>query len=195
MLVNKKALVLREVLEKRNDILGNLYVTKEKVVATDSKMVLELKNPDQKLTKDFPQLSNLNSTEKPCLLSPQTLAKIEKNLPKKTSLPIIENFIIGENEKDINIFTTDLENSVIISQKRVEGDYPEIEKYYPQSEPILKIILNVNLLKKLTKVIEKLSNVEHLGIEFSFFSSHSPVVINYASNETKIKGMLLPMKK
>ena len=167
MLVNKKALVLKEVIDKEHSTLSHLKVTNKEVIATNGKILLQLKNPSQELLQDFPQVEGLNSTENETYLNEETISKIEKNLPKRASLPILENFVIGEDKEKILIFLTDLENDIKITQRKPEiVDYPKnIEQLYPE-ESKFKVTLSISLLKQLVKVIEKLSKNEE-GITLS----------------------------
>ena len=194
MLVNKKALVLKEVIDKEHSTLSHLKVTNKEVIATNGKILLQLKNPSQELLQDFPQVEGLNSTENETYLNEETISKIEKNLPKRASLPILENFVIGEDKEKILIFLTDLENDIKITQRKPEiVDYPKnIEQLYPE-ESKFKVTLSISLLKQLVKVIEKLSKNEE-GITFSFTENTKPIKIEFKDEDVDLKGLIMPMR-
>ena len=194
MLVNKKALVLKEVIDKGHSTLSHLKVTNKEVIATNGKILLQLKNPSQELLQDFPQVEGLNSTENETYLNEETISKIEKNLPKRTSLPILENFVIGEDKEKILIFLTDLENDIKITQKKSEIDYPKnIEQLYPEKSKF-KVTLSFSLLKQLVKVIENLSK-NNKGITFSFTEdSTKPIKIEFKDEDVDLKGLIMPMR-
>jgi len=194
MLVNKKALVLKEVIDKEHSTLSHLKVTNKEVIATNGKILLQLKNPSQELLQDFPQVEGLNSTENETYLNEETISKIEKNLPKRASLPILENFVIGEDKEKILIFLTDLENDIKITQRKPEiVDYPKnIEQLYPE-ESKFKVTLSISLLKQLVKVIEKLSKNEE-GITFSFTENTKPIKIEFKDEDIDLKGLVMPMR-
>ena len=195
MLVNKKALVLKEVIDKEHSTLSHLKVTNKEVIASNGKILLQLKNPSQELLQDFPQVEGLNSTENETYLNEETISKIEKNLPKRASLPILENFVIGEDKEKILIFLTDLENDIKITQRKPEiVDYPKnIERLYPE-ESKFKVTLSISLLKQLVKVIEKLSK-NNKGITFSLTEDNTkPIKIEFKDEDIDLKGLIMPMR-
>ena len=195
MLVNKKALVLKEVTRDDDFRLSHLRITSKDVTATDGKILLQLDNPSQEMLEKFPTAEGLSSTENTVYLNKITLSKIEKNLPKNSRLPILENFVIGEEGNKFVVFSTDLENDIKITQNKPAIEYPEVEKLYKKEEEYkFKVKINVKLLKKLVKVVESLSKGK-AGIVFSFTDNNKePIKIEFKEWDINLKGLMCPME-
>ena len=211
MIVNKNALTLKNIVakEKENFGLSHLKVEKDRVIATDGKILIELKNPNQDLLSEYPSIYE-NSTEEPILLSQKTIEKINKNLPKKPKLSILENFIIGkqkEGEKEnIVIFITDLENTIKIEQCNTEDiNYPNTDKVYPnEGNKFLSVRLNIDLLQKLITTLKEFSNGEYNGVDLSFYTDYVndgqyeggiKIEFNNPDKNIEVKGIIMPMRK
>jgi len=196
MLVHKKALVLKEILDATaTSNIKHLYVDNEVAVATDGYILIEIQNPDQKLVENFP--GNPPNTDKPVLLKRETIEKVEKNLPKsKDSHDILKHFVIGRDNEGIVITVDDLENIVTIRQKDLAVEYPDYKKAIPSDDKIkFKVRINKNILKQLLKVIEKIGDHE-IGIWFEFTEDpEAPIRIRYESENTKLRGALMPMRQ
>jgi len=194
MLVNKRALVLKEVVEDDDFRLSHLRITSKDVTATDGRILLQLDNPSQEMLGEFPTVEGLSSTENTVYLNKTTLSKIEKNLPKNSRLPILENFVIGEEGNKFVVFSTDLENDIKITQNKPAIEYPEVEKLYKKEEEYkFKVKINVKLLKKLVKVVESLSK-NNVGIDFSFTDNNGePIKIEFKEGDINLKGLMCPM--
>ena len=195
MLVNKKALVLKEVTRDDDFRLSHLRITSKDVTATDGKILLQLDNPSQEMLGEFPTVEGLSSTENTVYLNKTTLSKIEKNLPKNSRIPILENFVIGEEGNKFVVFSTDLENDIKITQRKPEIEYPDVEKFYKKEEEYkFKVRISVKLLKKLVKVVESLSK-DNVGIDFSFTDNNEePIKIEFKEGDVKLKGLICPMR-
>ena len=197
MIINKKALVLKEVLprdEERGPI-NNLLITSQKTIATDGQILAEIENLPQELIEEFPKV-DIPLNKDPVLLSPKTIEKIEKNLPKKPQLSILNNFVIGRQNGEIKIITTDLENKTIVSQKVIEGEYPNTEIVYPQGEPKVKIRVSIDLLRTLVRVVGRFTNRDYPGVDLSIYGEDKPILFEYSNNEdVKTKGLIMPMKR
>ena len=197
MLVNKKALILEKILSKDdNVVLSNLCITNDKTIATNGKILLELKHPSQDLVQEFPLQPK--STKEQVLICPKTIAKIKANMKEKVTLPMLENFIINKEDKNIEITMNDLDNEVKIKQAILEGvEYPDISEVYPADEPKIKIRLSINLLEELVSVIKPLSDNDHLGIDFTIYGVDKAIKIDYKNQykDVDLQGVILPMRQ
>ena len=206
MLVSKKALALKVAMgnnEKGYD-LDYLKLTENRAFATDGALLIEMANPPQELIDEYPDIDNSVTGENAyeAYLSKTTIDKIEKNLPRNPSLPILNNFLISKSSSGdkYQIHMTDLENTVNITQRIPEVSYPDTDKaepFYQEREKGYSVILNIKKLKKLIQIIEKVQD-EKLGIKFYVQDDpEKPIVFEFEEPEVgvSIRGLLGTMRE
>jgi len=191
MIINKKVLALKEIIDKNSGFsIQHVKITADKYVAVDGKILIELKNSEsqKKLLSKFPDLEQTESLNDEVYLNVNTIKEIEKNMPKKSD----NYFVINKKNNKYIITIPNIKNAIKINQNIPEINYPEIEKTYPQREVKVKIKFNFKLLEKLMKVIKKIRKNRD-EITFTIYDSNYPVKIEFEDEEINIQGLILPM--
>ena len=94
-MLNKYNLQIASLLEKEGenfDISQVIKVTKEKTVATERHLLIEVTRPNLS-TEEFPETGHEYKQDRDFYLTKNEIAKIQKLIPK-SSFPILENVMI-----------------------------------------------------------------------------------------------------
>ena len=195
MLIDKISIAAKEMTSKdeTREALNYLLITNDTTVATDGKVLIEIGNPKQSID-EYPA-TDLKNIDTPVLLHSDTIDKVEKNIPKKPTLPILKNALIGKRDKDneICIYTTDLQSPQTITQKIDDVTYPNYKQVYPAGKPVCEVTLAVDNLKKLVTVMEKIK--KHNTVKLSFYGENNPVRFESNVDDRTIQCLIMPGKQ
>ena len=173
MLLHKTTLTLKPILELAKQEVGKGYIfaDKERVLATDGNCLVLIKNPDQKKEEDLS--SYFKEEYKNCetaVISETTLNKIERNLPKKPSVPVWNNFIAGKQDDKLIFMLSDGENDIKIKQfSESKGAPPNVDFLFERIKEIkyVSLKLQLRLLEKVIAVLKKIQTMVKLPKEIS----------------------------
>jgi len=197
-MLNKYNLQIIKIASKDSNrfALEHLKVEKDKTIACDGRRLIEVTRP--KVNKeDFPVIPGFPLVEdKVFYLNESEIKKVLTNLPKKPSLPILNNIGINQQEKSTNLLTTDLDSNAVIQCREKDLDYPDTEKVYPQGEHI-KIKVNAKLLKEICEQVVNFTDDKNYAINLSIYDKDKPIKFSSRRGETGqiMQGLIMPIKK
>jgi len=175
--------------------LGNVYIDKAKIYATDSYLMLRIDRTKEKST-DISEFPDFPDTSKAELSSPILLngAAITKSLKfnKKQKLPILEQAIFtNETENSIEITTCDdnMDKRSITLQKETDT-FPETgpmdKLFYGPESDTRSVTLDPKLLIKLLKAFEGKD-----AIKLTVSSPEKPIMVEWE----ELSGLLMAKKE
>jgi len=199
MIYNKLNLSITDFCSKddRRQELTGVFFTKNKTIATDSYIAIEVETPPIDI-KEFPKVLETEEMKGSFIIPVKAVNKINSNIPKSipksANLPIIENAIFVKSKKngdfnEVEFATTDLEQIDKVQTRDLIGDYPKIEEVYPTGEPDYKVTFNPKLLKKICDFWIK-NGKEEMTLECF---NGKPTIIKGKFNEQKVKAMIMPI--
>ena len=199
MLVQKEALALIEATSQNRlyNTCEAIKITNDTVFATDGHMAFKMALPDQSLLDEYPNVSDIQSTEDIVYLTKDTIKKVAANMPKNPSKPILDYFYIGKNGKpdEINVIMTDLDNHITITQKIDDRRFPDIESPFSdteKSDPVITISFSVSLLEKMLKIVKKIQDKDDDSIRLKIIDNESPVLVEI---NDQAKALVMPAKE
>ena len=183
MIVHRIALLLKEMTAKKEPLaerLGYIFINQNKTFATDAYSAMILKNPPQELTDAYPLPPQAESFEPvtQVALDQKTITRIEKNLPQNPLHPILNHFLVGKRDDKVEIFMTDLDNHIQITQQSDEPEAPDIDAVLQDTDDEREeICLDLALLERVVKVLKKMQTLLKL--------EQMPVVVGVPKDKSK----------
>ena len=207
MLFNKNNLLVADVASKekaRPEITGVLF-KKDRTVATDSYILMEVKNPDNfnKEVNDFPEtpdkskpLANFSKTG--YIIPANSVKKVLSNLPVKPNLPILNNalFVQPKTPDNSNIVTTDLAKADIVSVKNIDGNFPNYKQIIPNETGRKRVTINVEYLSRITGLISKMNLNTDKAVDIYVGGEEKPVMIKTRTKENQdVTAIIMPIRR
>ena len=190
--IKKDILKVVNIASKRSvcPILSCVLVNKEKMVATDRYILLEIPREGSPID-EFPIVEGqtpLRKMETPILLSAKELKN--QKFYKKQSISILEEGLFtNETEKTISLVTTNLIKTNEIVYQKIAGTFPTYSQIIPNEPPIGQIDIDAKLLRKLLKAFE---DKDENRVTLNFYGENKPLLLQ---NKKDYKGMIMPLKK
>jgi hypothetical protein len=207
MLLNKKVLSLVNVAstDATRQTLCGVYIEPDgSGVGCDGHMLLKFTPCAPWDAKEYPAMEGLTIAEdpptelKPFILSRDACTQIARAMPKKCHFPVLrDNIALDVGATNDNgaalMATTDLENPQVLRPRKVEGEYPDYRKVFPDAKPQVEVGLSVANLEKLVKAMKAL-NVE--AIKVGVIDSVRPVIIKAETKDRDgtIDGLVMPWR-
>ena len=204
MFINKYSLVAKKMLADGREKSGRpelccLLVKKDRVIATDAKVFIEIENPKEGKLGDFVE-SGVKSTDEDVLLDKDTIICIEKNIRKKPTYPV-PTTLIGKEKDEIQVVIpmgTKIPLIARVKQTLSNNKYPDIKLAYPKGELKLSVIFDIDLLQKVLSTVKGLSDRMNKDIKFTFYGKGhkkytDPVKFEFKNPDTaNAKGAIMP---
>ena len=175
--------------------LSGLFITENYTCATDSYCLMEVSNP--KVNKeDLPIIPNSKPAHycDPAIIPAKAIQKVLQNLPKNTTLPILQNAWLGSktDKKTAEILTTDLEIANPVITRKTEAQFPDYKKIIPKDKPEKTINVNPEILIKVLKQFVGFTDSSNVKIQIS--DKLSPIKISAHNKEQNMVGLVMPLK-
>ena len=167
MLINQKLLAARHALSTdpaRYNLNGLHFRDRENVTATDGHRAIRIHLPALS-TKEFPDVAGAVITDdpiKPFIMPGDTVQKIRKAIPKRSSMPILCNAAIDrsvDSNGEMQVITTDLESTEVIRFRPIDGTFPDVDAVDPDvganGDPLVRIGINAAYLKDAAAAIQE----------------------------------------
>jgi len=202
--LNKHSLDLFLLVDKnkamKRDVLNGIHVTGEFTEVTNGHYAMRISN-NHMHHDDYPNGPNgekISDKKEVDIVVPVEVAKkLQKNLPKMKSLPMMENAVFGENTKEDNsnveIITYDLEAWNPVNFKPIEDKFPDMDAVIPKKQAEIEIGFNPDYMIKLCQQFKK------NGVDTVKLSIHSPTEVMVldgwnSRTDQEIKALLMPKK-
>lgn len=200
MLLNKHNLAIASHAAQKSvrEVLQAIYVTPTHTVATDSYRLLEVELPEQVTNEQLPHSMQSNDAL-PFLMRLDQAKQVEKAIPKKPILPILQNAVTSLKGEIATITTSpDLSSEQTTVCTVINGNYPDYKRIVPEGEPVASIKLNAGYLADMAGYIAKHSMGNDAGasqVIIEFHGYNKPIVCRAKTEEQqKIMGILMPLR-
>jgi DNA polymerase III sliding clamp (beta) subunit (PCNA family) len=195
--LNKNNLLIADCASKDNGryILQSVRIEKHRTIATDGRIIIRMSTP--KLDKEeIPEITGIeksNTEIKSFLLPANECLKIAKSVPKVKSLPILNHIFVDAKKTNQNGFAvlgqTDLDTSPVYQVRKIEGDYPDVNKVSPK-DPVLTIRFNPEFL---VRVLKHAQRVNEATVDLKFYGPDKPVSITSVSEDGQtMRALVMP---
>ena len=185
-----------------NILIEDIGENKVRLVALDGKMLIQVdsNSPEEKfgeeemLTKAGWKGSGFKQTK----VNAESFLKLLNSIPNNKSLPYVEYAGIKKlDDKTLSIVTISETGSKIDTLAIGEGDFPDYKTAFPDRKPVFEVVLNPELLAKLSKVVGKLvgntKDKTEVGVKFEFYDKTSVVKLTARKGDVEINALLMPM--
>ena len=203
MLYNKTNLLIHNVCTDTQPKISGVLFKKDKTVATDSFVLIEVDNSKMELNPDdYPQIGEKvitnNFPNKGFVIPANAAKKAISNLAecKNGALPILSNAILAQTGQadEIKICSTNLEKTDIIKTKLNDGDFPNYQQIIPNLDKASKISININKLKQLSTLLSQMDLKFDNKVDIYFNGENSPMVLKAVNNsKQQITALLMPI--
>lgn len=186
-------------LEASRFTLQGIHFTKDKTVATDNKVLIEV--PYSQLeVEDFPPVEVSDAFQPGVIIPAKAVKEALKTTIHKSNLPTLGCVRVASATKDkAALTTTDLDNERTLATKLIDGTYPNTEQLWAALKPPqMKVALNAKLLKKIAEYALANGKVDHKGdiaINIEIADEMSTMAFSiYLEDGRKARGLLMSMR-
>ncbi|MHA1329594.1 MAG: hypothetical protein ACTSR2_00820 [Candidatus Hodarchaeales archaeon] len=172
-------------------------MTNKESVATDGFSLIRVQTPSESEfpVQDGKAMKNFN----PFILPKEEAEKILKNLPSKASLPILENFVVlNQNQGSVEFGITDLDVFLRMKSRTIEGEYPGYGEILTRKGRHIRISVDKKFLKRIVDFFNDFvdSKVNEVILEIPV-EPENPIRFIGERNETgqKAEALLMPLKE
>lgn len=202
MILNK-TLLAHSKIASRDDLRPILQAIKIEngthAVSTDGFKLLKTPLPQVEFS-DLPNMPGYKNVDiKDALIPMKSLETAIKQIPKKSTLPILQNTWTVESaqEETIRLISTDLESVNVPEIRKIEGEFPNYQIIIDsvEEEPIKsKIAVNAQLMVEIMQAFV-LAGVANNIVTMEIRSSDKAIIIR-GENEGKEKvlGLIMPVR-
>lgn len=181
--------------------IGVVRVVEDATISTDGHRLTRLTIPKAE-AENFPQMEGINpaaSVNGGVSLSVEDAKRIEKMLPKKSTIPILVNAALDPGEvkaETVKVGMTDLETPQVLSCQRQTGQFPNWEIVIPKDEPVLTIDLDAKLLGELLDYVAKFDDREH-RVKLTLYNQDKAIRLDAHNDESgqDFMGLLMPLRR
>ena len=191
-LINKDVLIAAKIASKSpiKPALASVFITPEKIIATDSFKALIIDRIDDVNSEDFPVAEpKANLSDEGVLIKADQLLKKLKFTKNKTLEIINEKALLVEKDDSVDIITTDLETTDTVNFRKVDDSFPDVEALIPTDEPKVSADFSPIMLIELLEAFKEKSLLETITIEMR---GSDEVLIIKSKNKT---GLIMPKVK
>lgn len=171
--------------------LSGIYVTKDKTVATNAVILVEIDKPEQP-DDGYPEFPNFNIADSdPHILPLEAAKQIESNLKKiKATLPIFQNALPIKSGDNVGYLTTDMATINPVIYKPIDEQFPEYQSIIPKDEDAIG---EVNLSPEYLEIIAKtFKDAKAQSLTIRLYKQNLPVKFNAEVNGQNITAVLMP---
>ncbi len=166
-----------------------------RTVATDGRMLAMVEDDNTLDVKEFPE--NVIPAGAPngatsAIVPVQAIKDAVKGLPKKTTLPVLQNVLIVLGKDQTTLGTTDLETPKVITAKNIEGTYPNYNQVIPKSD---KKNLSIGFAPELMlRAFQIAKDFGLWGIKMEFSGPLCPVKMTGEKGGKRLTIVVMPVR-
>jgi hypothetical protein len=176
-------------------LLNHLHVKGQTVEVTNGHTLVRVTRTDELKEEDFPAIMPTDSTyPKEVLIHWDAATKALKALPKRPSIPILENARVLLNGKNILLGTTNLVMPQVLTLQPYEGAaFPNMDQVIPKKEDgKFSIAFNPQLLVDVCKYAAQFGR--QVLAEFTFYGSELPMRVDWTEDGHTATAVIMPMR-
>ena len=198
MLITKEKLNLAKYVDCNTSqkSLRNLFFDKNKVVACDGHFLVQVEDtpPPQ---EEFPFIKGMDNTDyvpDKILVSVPTAIRVFKNISAYKKMPILQNACVETDaEGNTRFGITDLESSMVVRQRKIEGHYPDVDKVMPTDAPQVTVTIDIQYLRK---VVNALGEFTKRGkVEVSLHDHDGPMICRCEKDNATMTTLIMPLRE
>jgi hypothetical protein len=196
-MINQDVLNLNTFCEKQtNAVLNNIKIEDKQSIAACGDMMGIVSNPTMADT-EYPLIADKITTKEGYIKAKTAknfkILKAMRNLKDK-----LENIVLlkKEGSPNITLFNTNLDNAQSIEEVQDDQKYPEYQNFIPTRTPILKVTLDINLLKTMVDYLAKFDTRDNPVVDISLYGSEDAIKFECIIPDTKeFTGIMMPMEQ
>jgi DNA polymerase III sliding clamp (beta) subunit (PCNA family) len=203
MLLNKHNLAVSQFVSKEESryTLKAIQVCEEGTIATDGHRLVKVSLPKLASKNHFPSIDGftISSGTYDFLLSKDAINKIEKAIPKESTIPALSHVAVGEKTDGdtLSLAVTDLDTAQVFKPRKMTGQFPNWKAVIPQSEPIFEIEVDAEYLAEMAKAAAQFTDdKQHHAVRLRFYKKFgAPIVFEAVRENTEqtFLGLLMPL--
>jgi DNA polymerase III beta subunit-like protein len=176
--------------------LNALCVTRQETVVTNGDYLVRVSLPKAN-GNGFPQIAThpKESGDWEQVLIPTDVAKDAcRIIPKKQTIPILNNAMIAVQDERVIVAATDLDKSPMVESRMVDGNFPNWKACIPETQPTMQITLSANYLAQLCKsVIDFKGDRDRALVRLQLWSENKVIRLDASDNTYDQQWMALLM--
>ena len=200
-MLNKNNLIIKNFCAKGGirPELNGIFIEPKRTTATDSFILMSVSKPKANIT-DYPKVPDKPTpleNFKPFILPATDAEIILKTLPKKPTLPILENAVIYKTTPEMaEIGITDLQSNQTITPRVIQGEYPAYQDIMVERGSFTEIKVNPELLQKISKFFTQFLDKETFkGLIMKVPKEPDKPIRFYAKKDGQTaEALLMPLK-
>lgn len=182
--------------------LKAILVRPDATVATNGHYLIWVSTPAAHKAMNFPVIDHAPTVQDdfpPFLMSPEDAKKIEKALPRKSTIPILLTAGVAVRDGQLIVEVTDLECPQVFRPNPLKGTFPNYEVTMPKEEPVAKFCVNAAYLAQIAKFaaeFQQRSGIEYKPLTVSFYGADRALKFECADSYEGqgMTAMLMPVK-
>lgn len=211
MMYNKNNLAIHRIAssDESRPILTGVRFESNATVATDGYKLMIVQTAPDSADQVVDGLDGIRVKEghDNVIIDRQTVAKIERELPKKPLFEWLKGtfFTATSDDKVAELMTTDGVNHTKHIAKPIEGDYPDYNAIMPKGKPAIKVGFNAKMMKAIidtflamslpdsanTITLSLYANDEGIDDQYSL----KPISMTAKTNEGQnVQAVLMPVR-
>lgn len=172
------------------------HAEKHAIEATDGRVLIRVPVP---VSDDFPPLGENRHAAPDCIIPPAPFKKALANVPRKATLPVLQNVALNANGKPgrVILTTNDLDTQTDLDTKPLDANFPNCDQAIPEEKPTFSITIAGNILARIADYAIK--HGRHAGkysdgVRFDFTKSTEPVLCRIPTEAGEALIVAMPMR-
>jgi len=199
MIYNKNNFQIADLAPKEGGYYQDgVHVTNDYTEVTNGHYVVRVSTPKdgKKLVEEFPFGIGKKPVElekNGCIISSKFAKAVSDAIPKKPTLPVLENTVTVESAKDdIEFAVTDLDVTRFLRGRKVDSKFPDIDAAIPKQNSEHVVSVNPDYL---IKILQQFKKMKIETVRFDFYDENQPIKITGKDDkEQECFALLMQMK-
>lgn len=196
MKIHKSAFAIRHAITKEPSryCLNTMRISDGHAQSTDGKIAFDVELADTDHA-DYPLIDGVEPVDETVMVSKDTAQALVKSLPKRSTLPVLLNAMVGKVGGKVVLITTDLEHPQRFGTEDTNDNWPNFSMIAPKDEPKAVTSLSVEYIIMLGKVLKEFYGTADRAVKLEL-RGEDDVIILTGENEQdqKVTVYLMPRK-
>ena len=198
MLITKEKLNLAKYVKSSNSqyALDSLFFDKNKTVVSNGHYLIQVEDTLSP-QEDFPDIKGMGQGDyipDKVLVTVKTATRVSKNIPASEDTPTLQNAKMEvDTDGNVRFGLTDLESSMVITQRKVKGHYPNIDDVIPTNTPQSAVKIDIQYLQKIVNAMGEFSKTGTVNV--SLHGPNGPMVCQRKKDDVVMTTLIMPTNK